>query len=148
VAIQRRFADEYFERSYAGFARINQAFSALAVVAVAIATMGLAAIALAVTNRRRAEIGVRKILGGSARQVMLVLFTSFGWPVVVSNVIAWPLAYVAARAYLNAFIAPIELSAVPFVGSLLATLLVAGLAVGHQTLRAARLKPATVLRHE
>jgi putative ABC transport system permease protein len=148
VAIKRRFAEDYFNSSYASFARINQAFSAFAVVAVAIATIGLVAIALSVTNRRRAEIGVRKTLGGSTRQMTFMLIAAFGWPVVVANLIAWPLAYFAARAYLDVFIDPIELSAMPFMGSLVATLVVAGFAVGHQTLRAARLPPATVLRHE
>jgi ABC-type lipoprotein release transport system permease subunit len=46
------------------------------------------------------------------------------------------------------FIDPIKLAAWPFVGSLVATLLSAGLAVARQTLRTARLKPATVLRHD
>ena len=78
----------------------------------------------------------------------LVLFGAFGWPVVVANLIAWPLAYFAARAYLNVFIQPIALGALPFLGSLVLTLLIAGLAVARQTWRTARLKPATVLRHE
>jgi putative ABC transport system permease protein len=148
VAIKRRFADDYFNDSYVSFGRLNRAFSAFAAVAVGIATIGLAAIALAATNRRRAEIGVRKVLGGTARQMTFLLFAAFGWPVVAANLIAWPLAYLAARNYLNVFIDPIELSALPFVGSLVATLLIAGLAVARQTLRTARLKPATVLRHD
>jgi putative ABC transport system permease protein len=148
VAIKRRFAEDYFNESYASFARINQAFSAFAAIAIAIATIGLAAVALAATSRRRAEIGVRKVLGGSALQMMIMLLTAFGWPVLVANLLAWPLAYTAARAYLNVFIDPIELSAMPFMSSLIATLIVAGIAVAHQTLRAARLEPATVLRHE
>jgi len=56
--------------------------------------------------------------------------------------------YVAARAYLRVFIQPIELTALPFVASLALTLLVACLAVARQTWSAARLKPASVLRHE
>lgn len=148
VAIERRFADDYFNESYASFAKIDKAFTAFATIAIAIATIGLAAIALAVTNRRRAEIRVRKILGGSARQMTLMLLATFGWPVLIANLIAWPLAYLAARAYLSVFIDPIELSILPFIGSLAVTLLVAGLAVVRQTLGAAHLKPATVLRHE
>jgi putative ABC transport system permease protein len=148
VAIKRRFAEDYFNDSYASFARINSAFSTFAAVAVAIATIGLAAIAIAVTNRRRAEIGVRKVLGGNARQMAFVLLGGFGWPVVAANLIAWPLAYAAARAYLGVFIQPIALTALPFVASLALTLLVACLAVARQTWSAARLKPASVLRHE
>src|SRR4029079_1522601 len=77
-AIARRFADDYFDSSYASFARINDAVTAFADVAGEIATIGLGAIALAVANRRRAEIGVRKILGGSTRQMAVGLIRSFG----------------------------------------------------------------------
>ena len=56
--------------------------------------------------------------------MMLVLLAGFGWPVLAANVITWPLAYVAARAYLGVFIQPIELTARPFVASLVLTLLV------------------------
>ena len=148
VAIKRRFAEDYFNDSYASFERINDAFSAFAASAVAIATIGLAAIAMAVTNRRRSEIGVRKVLGGNARQMAFVLLAAFGRPVLAANLIAWPLAYVAARAYLGVFLQPIALTALPFVASLALTLLVACLAVARQTWNAARLKPASVLRHE
>jgi hypothetical protein len=114
VAIRRRFADEYFEDSYANFARINRGFTAFALLAVAIATIGLFAIALSVANRRRVEIGVRKILGGNARQMTIMLLAAFSKPVIVANLVAWPLAYIAARSYLALFISPIELTFAPF----------------------------------
>jgi putative ABC transport system permease protein len=148
VAIKRRFADEYFNDSYVNFARINQAFSALSFVAVLIAAIGLFAIALSVANRRRSEIGVRKILGGNARQMTLMLLAAFSKPVVIANLVAWPLAYMAARTYVNLFISPIDLTAAPFLACLAVTVLVALLAVLRQTLHAARVKPATVLRYE
>ena len=148
VAIKRRFADDYFNDSYANFARINQTFSAFALVAGAIATIGLFAIALSVANRRRVEIGVRKILGGNARQMTLMLLAAFSKPVIVANLVAWPLAYTAARRYLDLFISPIELTFAPFAACLAVTLLVALLVVLRQTLHAARVQPATVLRQE
>jgi putative ABC transport system permease protein len=148
VAIKRRFADEYFEQSYASFGRINQAFSVFAAVAAAIAAIGLAAIAVAAINRRRGEIGVRRVLGGTVMQIAVLLLTTFSTPVLIGNLIVWPLAYLAARSYLEVFIDPIDLTALPFVLSFCATLLVAGIAVTHQALTAARLKPAAVLRQE
>jgi putative ABC transport system permease protein len=148
VAIKRRFADDYFDEAYASFARIDRAFSSFAAVALAIAIIGLGAIALSVTSRRRAEIGIRKIMGGSTRQVTLMLLASFGRPVLVANLIAWPFGYIAARAYLNGFIEPIGLSLLPFVTSLMVTAVVGALAVAQQTVRAARVQPAAVLRQE
>jgi putative ABC transport system permease protein len=77
-----------------------------------------------------------------------LLLKSFSKPVVIASVLAWPLAYLAARAYLRSFIAPIALTPVPFVVCLVLTLAIAWSAVGGQTLRAARRRPAAVLRAE
>jgi putative ABC transport system permease protein len=101
-----------------------------------------------VASRRRREIGVRKTLGASTRQIAIMLLTDFSKPVIVANIIAWPAAYLAANAYLDVFIHRIALSVVPFVLSLGVTVLIAWAAVGAQAFRAARVKPALVLRYE
>jgi putative ABC transport system permease protein len=61
---------------------------------------------------------------------------------------AWPIAFIAMRLYLDQFVSPIELNAFPFIAGLLAMLSIGWLAVGAQTLRAARTKPARALRQE
>jgi putative ABC transport system permease protein len=63
-------------------------------------------------------------------------------------VAAWPIAFIAMRLYLDRFVSPIELNALPFIGGLLAMLSIAWLAVGAHTMRAARTIPARVLRQE
>jgi putative ABC transport system permease protein len=148
VAINRRFADDYFNDAYENFARINQAFTALATFALLISAIGLFAMALLIANRRAHEIGVRKTLGGSTRQMLALLLKSFSRPVVIASLAAWPLAFLAARAYLGVFIRPIELNAVPFVACFVFTLAIAWVAVGGQAWRAAARKPADVLRSE
>jgi putative ABC transport system permease protein len=148
VAISRRFFDEAFEDAYERFSRLNQVFRALSLMALAISTAGLVGIASLVVARRRREIGVRKTFGASTGQMTLMLLRTFGRPVIVANLIAWPVAYLAARAYLRAFLDPIALGPGPFLLALGGTLALAWLAVGAQTLRAARLKPADVLRSE
>jgi putative ABC transport system permease protein len=80
--------------------------------------------------------------------MVAMLLASFSKPVVLANLVAWPLGYIAARAYLDTFQAPIPITPLPFVLSLAITLLIAWLAVGSQTLRAARARPAEVLRYE
>jgi putative ABC transport system permease protein len=148
VAIRRRFLDEVFESAYSQYVRINQLFGALAVMAFAICIAGLFGMAIFVAGRRRREIGVRKTLGGSTAQVVRLLLTSFGKPVLLANLIAWPGGYFAARAYLNQFDGAIALTPWPFVLSVAITLAIACLAVVGQTLRAARTTPAEVLRNE
>ena len=104
--------------------------------------------AVLVANRRAHEIGVRKTLGASTRTIVGLIIKSFSNPVLIASVVASPLAYLAARAYLNFFIDPIELTPVPFIICLLFTLLIAWIAVGGQALRASRRSPADVLRSE
>jgi putative ABC transport system permease protein len=148
VAIRRRFLDEVFESSYAQYVGISRLFATLAVTAFAICIAGLFGMATFVAGRRRREIGVRKTLGGSTAQMIRLLLGSFSRPVLLANVLAWPAAYFAARAYLNQFGQAIPLTPWPFVASVAITAAIACLAVAGQTLRAARATPAEVLRHE
>jgi len=148
VAINRRFLDEIFERSYAGYVRVNHLFGTLSVMAFAICVAGLFGMAIFVAGRRRREIGVRKTLGGTTTQMVALLLAGFSRPVLIANVIAWPAGYVAARQYLNQFAQSIPMTPWPFVLSVAITIAIAWLAVFGQTLRAARTTPAEVLRNE
>jgi putative ABC transport system permease protein len=148
VALTRRFLDDIFNNQYQYYVRISRLFGALALLAFVISIAGLFAMATLVAARRRQEVGVRKTLGARTRQIVMLLLASFAKPVVVANLVAWPVAFVAARIYLKQFPDPISLTPLPFVGSLVLMLAIACLAVGTQTWRAARLKPAEVLHHE
>jgi putative ABC transport system permease protein len=141
-----RFFDQMFEDSYRQFSRIGQLFTLLAGVAFVIASLGLLGIAVHVAARRRHEIAVRKTLGSTTWGAVRLLLTDFSKPVIVGNLVAWPLGYFAAQTYLSAFAHRIELSIWPFVLSMLITLAIAWLAVGGQTFKAASVRPAQVLR--
>jgi putative ABC transport system permease protein len=144
----RKFMDELYDENYKNFARVNQVSAALALVAVAISIVGLFSMAVQVANRRLHEIGVRKSVGARSRQIVAMLLAQFSKPVLIANVIAWPLAYLVAQQYLSVFSARIALTPLPFVVSLAATVVVACAVVGGQAWRAARVNPATVLRAE
>ena len=148
VAISRRFLDDIFASAYARFTRITQLFATLAVTAFAICIAGLFGMATFVAGRQRREIGVRKTLGGSTRQMIALLLAGFSRPVLIANLVAWPAGYLAALAYLNQFPQAIDMTLWPFVMSVVITVAIAWLAVAGQTLRAARTRPAEVLRHE
>jgi len=91
---------------------------------------------------------VRKSVGAHTSQIIAMLLRDFSKPVLVANLLAWPLGYFAAQQYLSVFMQRIALTPVPFILSLGVALLVAWLAVGGQALRAARVSPAHVLRFE
>ena len=146
LPLQRRFMDELFDQNYAKFARVNEIFGALSVFAFAISIMGLFGMAVQTAGRRRHEIGVRKSIGAHRMQIVAMLLRDFAKPVVIANLVAWPLAYVAAQAYLSIFIQRSGLTPIPFVASLATTVLIAWMAVGSQAWRAAQANPAVVLR--
>jgi putative ABC transport system permease protein len=145
---QRRFMDEMFNESFERFARLSQVFVGLAAFAFFISVIGLFGMAVQVAARRTHEIGVRKSVGARKAQIVGMLLRDFSKPVIVANVIAWPLGYVAAQTYLGVFIQRISLTPVPFIASLVIVVAIAWAAVGSQALRAARANPATVLRFE
>lgn len=143
-----RFFDSLFEQSFQSYARISRIFALLAGTAFVIASVGLLGFAVHAVARRRREIGVRKTLGASAMRVLRLMLWDFSKPVLVANVLAWPLAFVAAQAYLKAFADRTPLTPLPFLISLGVTLVIAWSTVAGQAYRAARLRPATVLRTE
>ncbi|HEX5419576.1 MAG TPA: FtsX-like permease family protein, partial [Gammaproteobacteria bacterium] len=148
VSLDGRFLTDYFNERYASFARINQAFTALALIAWVISMIGLYAMAIMMSGRRIHEIAIRKTLGAHRAQMVRMLLKSFTAPVLMANVIAWPFGYLAGRAYLNVFVDPIPLTPWPFLVALLLSLLISWLAVGGQTWRAASAAPVQAMRHE
>jgi putative ABC transport system permease protein len=148
ITSNRKFMDELYDQNYRNFARVNPVSATLALVAIAIAIVGLFSMAVQVASRRMHEIGVRKSVGAHAGQIVGMLLAQLARPVLVANVVAWPLAYFAARQYLNPFSHRVALTPTPFVASLLATVVVACAVVAGQAWRAARVNPATVLRSE
>ena len=148
TSISRKFMDDMFNQNYENFARISQVFGGLAFLAVAISVIGLFGMAIQVVGRRVHEIGVRKSVGARTGQIVAMLLGHFSKPVVIANLVAWPLGYLAAQKYLEIFSHRVPLTPVPFLLSLGLALAVAWAAVVGQALRAARVSPATVLRAE
>src|SRR5690606_28645493 len=142
-----QFYDDLFYRAYRQHSQISQLFILLASTAFAISSIGLIGIAVHVASRRRHEIAVRKTLGSSVTRVIRLLLTDFSIPVLIGNLLAWPLGYLAAQTYLSAFAYRIELTPSPFLVSLLITLAIAWAAVIGVVLKAASVRPAEVLRH-
>jgi putative ABC transport system permease protein len=144
----RRFMDEMFNQGYEQFARVNQVSAGLALFAFVISVIGLFGMAIQVASRRTHEIGVRKSVGARKLQIVTMLVKDFSKPVIIANLLAWPLGYFAGKAYLSVFIQRLPLTPLPFLASLTVVVLIAWAAVGSQALRASRANPATVLRFE
>ena len=126
-------------------AKIFAAFSSLAVI---IGCLGLFGLAAFTAERRTKEIGIRKVLGARTRDIVQLLVWQFSRPVIIANVIAWPVAWWLMRDWLNGFDQRIALTPVPFV---IAALIALGIAiatvVGH-AVKVARANPIHALRYE
>jgi putative ABC transport system permease protein len=116
------------------------------VLAVAIGCLGLYGLAAFDTMRRVKEIGIRKVLGASTSDVMQLLLVQFLKPVLLANVIAWPIAWFAMSHWLNGFDDRIVLSPVYFIAASVLALVIAAATVASQAWRVARAEPARALR--
>jgi putative ABC transport system permease protein len=126
-------------------AEIFAAFSALAIVIGCLGLFGLAAFA---AERRTKEIGIRKVLGARARDIVALLAWQFSKPVLVANLIAWPVAWWVMRDWLNGFDARVDLGPGPFLLAGFLALAIALVTIGGHALRVARANPIHALRYE
>jgi len=123
-------------------------FAAFAILAVIIACLGLFGLAAFTAERRTKEIGIRKVLGARTRDIVRLLVWQFSRPVVIANLIAWPVAWWVMRDWLNGFDARIALTPVPFLIAGVLALLIAIVTVGGHAVRIARSSPIHALRYE
>ena len=128
--------------------RATRMFGIGASLAVLIGCVGLWGLASFNTSRRVREIGIRKTLGASSADIVKLLVGQFLRPVLLANLIAWPLAFVAMRAWLAGFDDRIALSPLFFIGASLLAIVIALMTVLGQSLRASRAAPAWALRHD
>lgn len=128
--------------------REGRLFVCFAVLTVCIACLGLYGLSTFAAERRKKEIGVRKVMGGSVTNIALLMTGDFIRLVLLSNLFAWPLAYWGMNRWLESFAYRIELTPLIFVVSGLTALLIAWLTVGGTAMKAASQKPVAALRYE
>jgi ABC-type antimicrobial peptide transport system permease subunit len=100
------------------------------------------------TLQRTKEIGIRKALGSTSSEVVLLLSKGFIQLVLIANLIAWPLAWFIMSKWLQNFPYRISINPILFVVAGLAVVVIAFLSVGFQTMKAARVNPSKSLRSE
>jgi putative ABC transport system permease protein len=144
------FLDDRFDALYRGEARQAQMFAVFSAFAIFVATLGLFGLASFTTERRTKEIGIRKVMGASVKDIVLLLTSDFTKLVLFANIIAWPVAYYFMDQWLNRFVykAPLAEWAWLFVASAVAALAVAWLTIALQASRAAAARPVLALRYE
>ncbi|MBB2200630.1 FtsX-like permease family protein [Gluconacetobacter tumulisoli] len=152
IAPDMPFVGEAADGRLANYYRPDQQrgrlFTLGAGVAIVIACLGLYGLSSFSAARRVHEIGIRKTLGASTRDVLGLLVGQFLRPVLLANLIAWPVAWMAMRGWLAGFDQRIALSPSAFVVVSVAAAALSLLTILGQTVRVARAEPAKALRHE
>ena len=118
------------------------------IIAVIISVMGYVGMSLFFIRQRQKEIGIRKIMGSTSGEVMMLMLRIFCSPLLVSFIIAIPLSWYIMRDWLSNFSYRIELSAWIFVATCAIALLVAILSVSLQIIKAVRTNPVESIKTE
>jgi putative ABC transport system permease protein len=148
VPFQAKFSEDIIRELYKAEdsrAKIFAAFSALAVI---IGCLGLFGLAAFTAERRTKEIGIRKVLGARTRDIVRLLVWQFSRPVIIANIIAWPIAWWLMRDWLNGFDQRIALTPIPFVIAAAVALGIAIATVVGHAVKVARANPIHALRYE
>ena len=148
IPFDGHFAEDIIAEVYAADRARAALFATFAGLAVAIACLGLYSLAAFATERRTKEIGIRKVVGATVRDIVRLLAWQFSKPVIIANLIAWPVAWWAMRDWLNTFDARIALTPTPFALAGILALAIAVVTVAGHALKVARTNPIHALRYE
>jgi putative ABC transport system permease protein len=148
VALSRTFLSDNYEALYSADERQGRIFAIFVAIAIAIACLGLFGLAAFTAARRTREIGVRKVFGARKRDVILLLLWQFSIPVLLANILAWPVAWYYLEDWLRGFAYRIDLNPLHFLAAGLVALLIAWLTVVTHAWRVARANPIHALRYE
>jgi len=148
MAIRRRFLTDMFDRLFATATQQGTMFGLFVGIAIFIACLGLFGLAAFTAERRTKEIGIRKTFGARTRDIVWLLLWQFSIPVLIANLIAWPVAYYYLHTWLESYAYRISLNPLYFAAAGLAALAIAWVTVAGHALRVARANPVHALRYE
>lgn len=142
------FLDEDFQRNYETEQRISSIIKYFTFIAILISCLGLFGLAAFTAERRTKEIGIRKVLGASVQNIVLLLSKEFVLLIVIAFVIATPIAWYAASRWLETFAYRIDIGWWVFALAGVLALVIALLTISFQSIRAAVHNPVESLRSE
>ncbi len=142
------FLDRKIALLYESEGRMRDIFLIFSVLSIFVACLGLFGLAAFTAEERTKEIGVRKVLGASSANILLLLSREFTKWVIAANLIAWPVAYYAMDRWMQNFAYRTTLGIWPFLLSAVLALAIALLTVSVQSLKAALADPVESLRYE
>lgn len=142
------FLDQRFAKLYQEDKKFGFIFANFSILAILVASLGLFGLASFLSVQRTKEVGVRKVLGASVSNIILLFFKDFIWLILIAVVVGIPLIYLSMNQWLNNYAYRIDFPWWVALVAMLAVSLFAFITVGYQTYKVAILNPARTIRHE
>jgi putative ABC transport system permease protein len=143
-----QFMDETYDAMYRSEIMMSRQSRVFSAVALFLTCFGLFGLVSFMIERRTKEIGIRKVLGASVPEICLLLGSGFTKPILLANLVAWPMAYLYLKGWLQKFAYHIDIGIGIFLVAGLSTWLIALVTILGRSYRAAVSNPVESIRYE
>ena len=143
-----KFLDQKIANFYKQEAQLAQLYKIFAGLAIFISCLGLYGLVSFMAVQRTKEMGIRKVLGASARSIVYLLSKEFTVLIIIAFVIAAPVAWFIMNKWLQNYTYRIPLGVSVFVLAIISSVIIAWITVGYRAIKTARANPVESLRSE
>lgn len=145
---QYQFLDDTIAGFYKQENQLSQLYTIFAIIAIFISCLGLYGLVSFMAAQRTKEVGIRKVLGATAGQMVFLLSKEFSLLIIIAFVIAAPIAYYIMQKWLQEYSYRIELGVPVFLVAVVSSMVIAWITVGYRAAKAAMANPVKSLRSE
>jgi len=142
------FLDQHFNKQYQADQRFGTIFGIFTFIAILVACLGLFGLVSYTIVQRTKEIGIRKVLGATVNSILQLLYKDFAILVIISFVVAAPLAWYGVHKWLESYAFRLDVSWLLFALPFIAVMLIAFASVSFLTVKAALMNPVKSLKTE
>lgn len=143
-----KFLDETIHNFYKQENQLSLLYKIFAAIAIFISCLGLYGLVSFMAVQRTKEMGIRKVLGANARNIVYLLSKEFTLLIIIAFVIAGPIAYYIMHGWLQNYTYRINLGVSVFILAIVSSMIIAWITVGHRAIKAAIANPVKSLRTE
>jgi ABC-type antimicrobial peptide transport system permease subunit len=142
------FYEDFYDRQYQPEWRLGRLFNGFSLLSVIISCLGLFGLGAYMAEQKTKEIGIRKVLGASIPGIVTLTAKEFIKCIAIANLIAWPLAYLVMRGWLQDFAYKVSMGPLIFILATGLTIFIAFVTVSYHSIKAALANPIDSLRYE
>ncbi len=148
LPFEYKFLDEDFNSQYVADQKRGKIFASFSLLTILITCLGLLGLTAFTTQQKQKEISIRRVLGSSTMEVVILITKNYLWLALIAALIAFPVAYYFMHNWLQVFPYNNGLSVIPFIVSALVIVITAVATASYHSAKAALTKPAIVLKTE